>query len=102
MPWGGESSGLLLFSNPSLALGLGLDLGNYIVLVEELDKEEEIGCIQDEGPEEVFLCCMASLFLSPDVSQDTDSSSHKHLRICRLVMSMGNHLGGFTLAVFRV
>lgn len=62
--------------------------------MEELDKEEEIGCIQDEGPEEVFLCCMASLFLSPDVSQDTDSSSHKHLQDLQAGDEHGKPPGG--------
>lgn len=48
--------------------------------MEELGKEDEIGCIQDEGPEEVFPCGMTSLFLSPDVSQNTDNGSYKHLQ----------------------
>lgn len=48
--------------------------------MEEFGKEDEIGHIQDEGPEEVFHCGVASVFLSPDVSQDDDNGSHKHLQ----------------------
>ena len=62
--------------------------------VEELGKKNEIGCIQDEGPEEVFLCGVASLFLSPDVSQDTDSGSYKHLQDLQAGDEHGKPAGG--------
>ena len=95
VPWGGERAwGFFSFSNCLLALGLGFDPGNYVVLVEELGKKNEIGCIQDEGPEEVFLCGVASFFLSPDVSQDTDSGSYKHLQDLQAGDEHGKPAGG--------
>lgn len=48
--------------------------------MEEAGKEDEIGHIQDAGPEELFRCAVASRILSPDVIQDANKGSHKHLQ----------------------